>query len=276
LERFLEEFAWMSQFMSRNFHDFFWNGRIFQSTSYFIKPGRLQNTVSCFNNAVSEHYHASHWGNVTRCNTLQHTEHFGPWRILCRHKENTHVCCSVLQCVLQYLPVCVAVCSSVCCSMFQCVLQYLPACCSMLQCVLQYVLVCVAACSSVCCTTFQCVLQYILVFVAVCSSALQYVPVCVVFDDKVWTSFSSTGLTWMSHVTHEWVMSQICMSHVHWRESYHTWLSHVTHDWVMSHMSASLHIRVSHGIRKSTCHTYAKTCVCMTCALAYAMTYSFV
>jgi len=39
--------------------------------------------------------------------------------------------------------------------------------------------------------------------------------------------------TWMSHVTHEWVMS-------HMNESCHTWMSHVTHEWVMSHMCVQL------------------------------------
>ena len=36
--------------------------------------------------------------------------------------------------------------------------------------------------------------------------------------------------TWMSHVTHEWVMS-------HMNKSCHTWMSHVTHEWVMSHFN---------------------------------------
>jgi len=32
--------------------------------------------------------------------------------------------------------------------------------------------------------------------------------------------------TWMSHVTHEWIMS-------HMNESCHTWMNHVTHEWVL-------------------------------------------
>jgi len=52
--------------------------------------------------------------------------------------------------------------------------------------------------------------------------------------------------TWMSHVTHEWVM-------LHINKSCHTWMNHVTHEWVidsvtyewvMSHLGHVAHERV--------------------------------
>jgi len=43
---------------------------------------------------------------------------------------------------------------------------------------------------------------------------------------------------WMSHVTYEWVVSQM-------NESFHIWMSHVTYEWVMSHMNESCHIWMS-------------------------------
>jgi len=78
--------------------------------------------------------------------------------------------------------------------------------------------------------------------------------------------------TWMSHLTHEWVMSHMneschtwmslvthgtyasvthewVMSHMN--ESCHTWMSHVTHEWVMSHMNESCHTR-SHELSTNT------------------------
>ena len=45
--------------------------------------------------------------------------------------------------------------------------------------------------------------------------------------------------TWMSHVTHEWVMS-------HMNEFCHVWMSHVTHEWVMSHMNVFWEFGVLH------------------------------
>ena len=50
--------------------------------------------------------------------------------------------------------------------------------------------------------------------------------------------------TWMSHVTHAWVMS-------HMNESCHTWMSHVTHEWVMSHMDEPCHTRMRHVTHES-------------------------
>jgi len=41
---------------------------------------------------------------------------------------------------------------------------------------------------------------------------------------------------------YEWVMSPICLRHdTYINESCHTWMSHVTHEWVMSHMNESCH-----------------------------------
>ena len=84
---------------------------------------------------------------------------------------------------------------------------------------------------------------------------------------------------WMSHVTHEWVMSHIWMSHVtHMNASQcfigecaskpmsRMWMSHVTHmneschtyEWVMSHIwRVGPHIWMSHvTIVNGSCHTY--------------------
>jgi len=68
--------------------------------------------------------------------------------------------------------------------------------------------------------------------------------------------------TWMSHVTHEWVMSQAWICHVtHMKESCHTWiqmlrfvrwLSHrANSEWVMSHTWMS---HVTH--MNESCHTH--------------------
>jgi len=66
--------------------------------------------------------------------------------------------------------------------------------------------------------------------------------------------------TWMSHVTHEWVMS-------HMNESCHTRMSHVTYEWVMSHKNESCHTRMSHVTQEwvmsldKTCHACRRTLV---------------
>jgi len=52
---------------------------------------------------------------------------------------------------------------------------------------------------------------------------------------------SSRSRNESSH-THEWVLSNVMMRDVtHMNESCHTWMSHVTHEWVMSHMNESCH-----------------------------------
>ena len=68
--------------------------------------------------------------------------------------------------------------------------------------------------------------------------------------------------TWMSHVTHEWVMS-------HMHESCHTWMSHVTHEWVMSHMNESCHTWMGHVMHEwimshmnESCLTWMSHVIC--------------
>ena len=54
--------------------------------------------------------------------------------------------------------------------------------------------------------------------------------------------------TWMSHGTHEWVMSHmnLCVCH--------TWMCHVTHECVMSHMNVSCHTWMCHVTHTHMCH----------------------
>ena len=75
---------------------------------------------------------------------------------------------------------------------------------------------------------------------------------------------------WMSHITYEWVISQVSesnhirMSHFtyewvtsHTKESYHIWMSHVTHERVISHMNESRHIWMSHiSHMNESCHIW--------------------
>jgi len=74
--------------------------------------------------------------------------------------------------------------------------------------------------------------------------------------------------TWMSHFTHEWVMSHMDESCHTWmwqhsleaatrhiNGSCHTWMSHVTHEWVMSHMNESCHTWMrQHSLGAATAH----------------------
>jgi len=59
----------------------------------------------------------------------------------------------------------------------------------------------------------------------------------------------SLAHTWMSHATHEWVMSHLVMSHMN--ESCHRY---VTRTWAMSHMIESCHT-YRYGTRCQTCLT---------------------
>jgi len=61
----------------------------------------------------------------------------------------------------------------------------------------------------------------------------------VALSDMASFHMNESCLTWMWHVSHEWVMS-------HMNESCLTWMSHVSYEWVMSHMNQSCLIWISH------------------------------
>jgi len=89
---------------------------------------------------------------------------------------------------------------------------------------------------------------------------------CVRWHSYVWNDNFGWRHTWMSHVSYEWVVSQMMgedrlIAHVQdvtckccdtiWvmsrmNESCLTWMSHVSHEWVMSHMNESSLTWMSH------------------------------
>jgi len=100
-------------------------------------------------------------------------------------------------------------------------------------------------------------------------------PWVIAYDHASWhmgtyIHMNESWHTWMSHGTHEWVMTHMkqswhtWMSHgthqsvmTHMNESWHTWMSHGTHEWVMTHMNESWHTWMSHDTHKRwvTSHT---------------------
>ena len=80
-----------------------------------------------------------------------------------------------------------------------------------------------------------------------------------VSQEWVMSYMNESRHVWTSHVSYEWVMSHVWMSHVtHMNESrlhrvpccvfsdtrtvLHPWMSHVSHEWVMSQMNESCHL----------------------------------
>jgi len=63
---------------------------------------------------------------------------------------------------------------------------------------------------------------------------------------------------WMSHVTHEWVMSNM-------NESCHTWMSHITHEWAMSHQNESCHMCTYGWVRCQNKPQWPRSYLTMSC-----------
>ena len=77
--------------------------------------------------------------------------------------------------------------------------------------------------------------EYSLFYRASSISFAEYSLFCRAEESRPTSSMKESCHTWMSHATHEWVMS-------HMNESCHTWMSHVTcKEVVTSHMNESRH-----------------------------------